>query len=128
MHGVQRVLENYAYTGNLLLQKTFRENHLSKLTLMNDGLLPMYHVERAHEAIIDQYTWDRAQRMRKRCPKRLPGGTYTHRLSGLVFCADCGARMAFAGPSANRQRGLYDADTYFQCSHYRNKGENCTSH
>ena len=35
------ILRNYAYTGNLLLQKTFRENHLTKKSVVNDGQLPM---------------------------------------------------------------------------------------
>ena len=46
------ILRNYAYTGNLLLQKTFRENHLTKKSVVNDGQRPMYHAEGTHEAII----------------------------------------------------------------------------
>jgi DNA invertase Pin-like site-specific DNA recombinase len=49
---VRQVLTNYTYTGNLLLQKTFRENHLTKRTRINRGELPMYHVEDTHEALI----------------------------------------------------------------------------
>ena len=41
---VMRVLRNYAYTGNLLLQQTYRENHLTKRTLQNNGELPKYHI------------------------------------------------------------------------------------
>lgn len=41
--GVSRILHNYAYSGNLLLQKTFRENHLTKKTVVNEGQLPMYY-------------------------------------------------------------------------------------
>ena len=49
---VMRVLKNYAYTGNLLLQQTYRENHLTKRTLQNNGELPQYHITDSHEAII----------------------------------------------------------------------------
>ena len=91
MHGVQRVLENYAYTGNLLLQKTFRENHLSKLTLMNDGLLPMYHVEGAHEAIIDLATFSEVQEERKRrAKKHIDHATVNYPYTKLIVCGCCG--------------------------------------
>lgn len=49
---VMRVLRNYAYTGNLLLQQTYRENHLTKLTRQNNGELPKYHIVDSHEPII----------------------------------------------------------------------------
>lgn len=42
--GVQRILRNITYTGNLLLQKTFRENHITKRKIMNTGELPKYAV------------------------------------------------------------------------------------
>ena len=34
---VSRVLSNYTYTGNLLLQKTFSENHITKRKMFNTG-------------------------------------------------------------------------------------------
>lgn len=49
---VERILRNYAYTGNLLLQTKFRENHLTKVTRKNQGELPRYHAANTHEAII----------------------------------------------------------------------------
>ena len=42
---VSKILSNYTYTGNLLLQKTFRENHIMKKTVINHGELPKYHAE-----------------------------------------------------------------------------------
>ena len=47
---VERILRNYAYTGNLLLQTKFRENHLTKVTRKNQGELPRYHASDTHEA------------------------------------------------------------------------------
>ena len=56
---ITRILKNYTYTGNLLLQTKFRENHLTKRTLVNHGQLPQYHATDTHEAIIDigTYKW-----------------------------------------------------------------------
>ena len=52
-NSVSKILKNYTYTGNLVLQKTFRENHITKKTRVNRGELPKYHAEDTHEAIID---------------------------------------------------------------------------
>ena len=49
---IMLILQNYTYTGNLLLQKTFSENHLTKKKRYNEGQLPMYHIQNSHEAII----------------------------------------------------------------------------
>ena len=64
--GVAKVLRNYTYTGNLLLQKTFRENHLTKKKCVNHGELPKYHAVDTHEAIIDIDTFNRVQEEIKR--------------------------------------------------------------
>lgn len=93
---VSKVLRNYAYTGNLLLQRTFRENHITKKTLVNEGQLPMYHAEGTHEAIISLEDYNAVQaEMAKRAAKFAPpeknySGRYP--FSGIVFCSHCGKR------------------------------------
>ena len=88
------VLQNYAYTGNLLLQTTFRENHLTKRSLPNDGQLPKYHAKGTHEAIISMADFSAAQaEMEKRSAKHAPKGkNYSARypFSGMIVCGNCG--------------------------------------
>lgn len=88
------VLQNYAYTGNLLLQTTFRENHLTKRSLPNDGQLPKYHAKGTHEAIISMEDFTAAQaEMEKRSAKHAPKGkNYTARypFSSMIVCGNCG--------------------------------------
>lgn len=81
-----------------------------------------------HEAIIDQDTWDIARKIRLKKKPKAASGTYSHRLSGLVYCADCGARMGFISPDAKKGGKHYDSDSAFQCGNYRNKGAECASH
>ena len=90
---VQKLLCNYAYTGNLLLQKTFRENHLTKRQVLNRGEQPMYHAEHTHEAIISMETFmavqeEKARRTEKYSKKEYAKTVYpfTH----LLRCANCG--------------------------------------
>ena len=49
---VGKILRNETYTGNLLLQKTFIEDHITKKKRINNGERPKYLVESSHEAII----------------------------------------------------------------------------
>lgn len=79
-----------------------------------------------HEPIITGEMWERAQRKKKKNHKRLPSGSHTHRLSGYVYCADCGSKMGIS-VQATKNAGL---SCYFQCSQYRRNsmyGE-CESH
>ena len=89
---IMRILRNYTYTGNLLLQTKYRENHLTKRTLVNNGELPQYHAIETHEAIIDIDTFNAVQEEIKR---RAEKHTKTHEkqkysFSGIMTCAICG--------------------------------------
>lgn len=50
--GVRRILRNIDYMGALILQKSKRENHISKKTLRNNVELKKYYVEENHELLI----------------------------------------------------------------------------
>ena len=121
------MLDHQEYLGHTVLGKTICENFKTKKrrkATYNELMI----FPNTHEAIIDQETWDMAQRRRNRKPKKLPNGTFTHRLSGFVYCADCGARMSYSSPEAKANGRQYDSNSSFQCSHYRNIYESCTSH
>lgn len=67
---VERILWNYAYNGNLLLQTKFRENHLTKKTLRNNGELPKFHAAETREAIIPLETFEAVQAEMQRRAKK----------------------------------------------------------
>ena len=89
---ITRVLKNYTYTGNLLLQTKYRENHLTKRTLLNHGQLPQYHATDTHEPIIDIGTYNSVQlemyRRAQKYGKRQTSEKYP--FSGMISCANCG--------------------------------------
>lgn len=123
------ILDRQEYLGYTVLCKSIRENFKLK---KRRAATPEERIifKNTHEAIIDQETWDKAQRLRKRNPKKLPNGTYSHRLAGMVFCADCGSRMSFSSPESKHRDFdvVYDSDSSWQCSKYRNMYVSCTSH
>ena len=123
------ILDRQEYLGHTVLCKSIRENFKLK---KRRAATPEERIifKNTHEAIIDQETWDKAQRLRKRNPKKLPSGTYSHRLAGMVFCADCGSRMSFSSPESKHRDSdvVYDSDSSWQCNKYRNMYVSCTSH
>ena len=91
--GVLKILRNYNYTGNLILQKTYRENHLTKRKMKNNGEKPQYHAVGTHEAIIDLPTFEAVQEeLAKRAEhysgKKMTVATYP--FTGLIVCDGCG--------------------------------------
>ena len=102
---VMRVLRNYAYTGNLLLQQTYRENHLTKRTLQNNGEFPKYHITGSHEPIIPLRQFNAVQEeIRRRAEKHTHPGVKqkTYPFIGMVVCGGCGKhyrrKITKAGP------------------------------
>ena len=90
---VEGILKNYNYTGNLLLQKTYSENHITKRRCKNLGELPQYHAEGTHEPIISLDTFNAVQvEMKRRAEKfnckTAPRKTYA--FTGLLTCIHCG--------------------------------------
>jgi DNA invertase Pin-like site-specific DNA recombinase len=57
------ILINEKYAGVLLLQKQFRENHITKKVVRNCGELPMYRVENNHEPIVGMEIFNKAQEL-----------------------------------------------------------------
>lgn len=116
-HTIQNLLSNYSYTGNLLLQKTFIEDHITKKGRFNEGQLPMYHAENSHEAIIPMEEFQEAQHTRK--ARAL---TYRHDADrsiiypfrGKLKCECCGK---------NYRRKMVRRGPAWICATYNSKGK-----
>lgn len=121
------ILDRQEYLGHTVLGKSICENFKTKQrrAATPDELMIFPDT---HEAIIDQDTWDIAQKMHSKKKPRAANGTYSHRLSGLIYCADCGARMSYSSPEGKHTGKKYDSNSSFQCSNYRNAGTECVSH
>ena len=63
-------LQNEAYTGNLLIGKTYSPDLLSKKRYINSGQSIQYLIEDHHEAIIDKKLFDNVQLIFKRRKKK----------------------------------------------------------
>lgn len=121
------ILDRQEYLGHTVLGKSICENFKTKQRRAATPEELMIFPD-THEAIIDQDTWDIAQKLRVRAKPRAANGTYSHRLSGMIYCADCGSRMGFISPEARQSGKHYDSDSAFQCGNYRNQNNECVSH
>ena len=68
--------------------------------------------ENTHEAIIDQATWERVQEIRQTVRRTDTTGE-ANPLTGLMFCADCGAKMY-----NHRNRNAQFLNDNYNCSAY----------
>jgi len=89
---VRYILSNEKYAGNLLLQKYFVADHLTKRNIINRGELPQYYVADNHEAIIPREIYDAVQlelqrRKGKYCKEYKPT---TSPFSKKIQCGICG--------------------------------------
>lgn len=89
------ILRNERYIGDLLLQKKFVTDHISKKEIRNRGELPQYYVTDAHDPIISRDTFEAAQEeieQRKQKYASLDGPTIgrVFPFSGKLNCCICG--------------------------------------
>ena len=117
VEGVLKILKNYNYTGNLILQKTYRENHLTKRKMKNNGEKPQYHALGTHEAIIDLATFEAVQEELARRSEHYSGkkpSTVTYPFTRLIVCANCGKHY---------RRKTTATGTVWICSTYNTHGK-----
>lgn len=118
---VGHILGRQEYLGHTVLGKSTRESFKSKRRKMTPAEELLIFPD-THEPIITQEEWDLVQLHRKRSPTRQANGQVSHRLSGLIYCADCGGRMGHS-----LQKNKDTAYSYWQCGNYRGN-HGCSSH
>lgn len=97
---IKSILKNEKYVGDVLLQKTFTADCITKKVVKNNGERPMYLVTNHHAPIIDRDTFNRVQQeLARRSSKRkisdkttTEQGKYSSKyaLSELLICGNCG--------------------------------------
>ena len=122
VRSVVNILSRMEYLGHTVNFKTYRKSYKQKKTIRLDPSAWQVF-KNTHEAIIDQETFDIVQRIRDgRRRKTLMGEMPI--LSGMVYCADCGAKL-----SQVRGKDWKHEREYMVCSTYRKKGKQiCPSH
>jgi DNA invertase Pin-like site-specific DNA recombinase len=90
---VAKILRNEKYAGDVLLQKSFIADCVTKKKRVNCGELPKYHVPDSHEAIVSRETYDavRTEIQRRASLHEAAGKPVTaYPFTGLLKCGNCG--------------------------------------
>ena len=112
---VGSILRNEKYVGDLLLQKTYVADHITKVCKKNNGDLPQYFVQDDHEAIISREMFEavQAELARRAARYTRPRGEFSE-LTSLVRCGICGK---------NYRRKTAAARILWVCSTYNMRGK-----
>ena len=121
---VANILAKPEYMGHTVNFRSYKESYKDKHTIKRPPE-EWTVFENTHEAIVDPETWKLAQQIRKTV-KRTDTTGEANPLTGLLYCADCGAKMYNhrGKAQANKENrgkdsvsGLYPYDHY-DCSTY----------
>ena len=126
---VGQILSKPEYMGHTVNFRSHKESYKDKQ--------PVYHAqedwlifENTHEAIVDPETWQLAQQV-KRTVRRTDTTGVANPLTGLVFCADCGAKMYNHRGKRKKNGREYSVD-FYSCSTYtltfERETQMCSSH
>lgn len=98
---IRNILSNEKYCGDVLMQKTFIQDCISKKVVKNTGQLPMYLIQNNHPAIVSREVYqavqaEKARRSASASPSKKTSSTgrtcYASKfaLSERLVCGECG--------------------------------------
>ncbi len=93
------ILKNEKYKGDVILQKTYTPNHLTKLKKRNKGEVDSFYIKDNHPPIVSRKVWEQVQlEMKRRAEakgnsKGLSKYQNRYPLTGMLFCSRCGATL-----------------------------------
>lgn len=98
---IRGILTNEKYCGDVLLQKTYISDCISRKVIRNTGQLPMYLLQNHHDAIVKRKTFDAVQTemarrsagkspSKKNAPTGLTSYASKYALSERLVCGECG--------------------------------------
>ena len=118
---VKRMLTNEKYKGDALLQKSYTTDYLTKKKKVNEGEIPQYYVENAHEAIIDPAVFDMVQQEMAQRTKGENRHSGVGMFSSRIKCGQCGS---WYGSKVWHSTSKYRR-TIYQCNHKFNGDLKC---
>lgn len=123
------ILKNVKYQGDVLLQRMFTTDHVSKHRKENKGHVDSIYIKENHPAIVSQEDWEAAQALmqeRAEAKGNFKGSRKqnTHYpLTGMLICSKCGETLI-----RRVKRGKEIGTIYFwQCRNYIKHGKDACS-
>lgn len=120
---VSKILSYQEYAGDTVNFRTHKVSYKNKKQVKNDESDYVIFPD-THEPIIDRDTFELVQKLRKARKKEIAKPD-PDPLRGLLFCADCGARLYLQKQVAPKR--YENLDSYF-CGSYKRSKDLCSSH
>lgn len=120
---VINILKKEEYMGWKVLNKTETENYKSKQRKPTPENRLVF--KDAHPQIIDEETWNIVQRLRGTKRRVYKPDGEPNPLTGVLYCADCGAKMYHKRGTSGRPDHPHHE---YVCSGYRHYSKSCTCH
>ena len=119
------IIHRQEYLGHTVLKKSKGVSYKSKKRV-NVPEEERLVFENTHEAIVDEETWRLANKIKVK-GKKTPYAEDPLSLTGILYCADCGAKL-IRHDAIPSYREAMESDRAYCCSKYRNIRGNCTMH
>ena len=107
---IVNILKKREYLGHTVNFKTRKHFKDKKSHYVSEDQWVVF--ENTQEPIIDQETFDTCQRLRNNVRRYPNGWGETHPLTGLMYCADCGAKMYVHRTSNGKRIAQYTCSAY----------------
>lgn len=112
---IRNILRNEKYMGDLLLQKSLSESHLTKRQIKNEGQLPQFYISEDHEPIVSKAVFSDVQaEIERRAEKHKCSVGNRSVFTGKIHCAICGK---------NYRRKTTPYNTVWCCSTFNTRGK-----
>ena len=118
---IVHILQNRQYTGCAVNFISTTVSYKVHKTIYNP-VEKQQVIPNMQEPIIDEETWLRVQQLRKNKRRNTVTGRKSL-FSGLVYCADCGAKLHFCA-----SKSLKRNQEFFRCSNYKDGRGECSIH
>ena len=118
---IVHILERREYTGCTVNFKTYTNSIWDKKQ-RGTPLEKQAVFYNTHPAIIEQEVFDKVQEIRQQRHRRTKTGK-SSLFSGMVYCADCGAKMRYCTTNYFEKR-----QDHFVCANYRSNTGSCSAH
>lgn len=114
--GIGKLLDSVTYTGDMILQKTYKDRQF--ITRKNEGQYPLFYAEEHHPPIISHDTFEAVKALREEKGKNSrKTANVKYAFTSILTCGCCGAPLA-------RQAHKKGKDAWI-CREHRKKADRC---
>lgn len=115
--GINFILKNEKYAGNVLLQKRYKSDTLPFKDIWNKGERTMWFVENSHPAIVSRESFEQVQRLMSGRNVDVYPGKYPFSL--MLYCDECGSSL---------KRRITNKKAYWVCRRHDRGKDLCPAH